>query len=186
MTVEHERLTLKRLKAANQQSAEQLLKMSKAASIGIVTAESCTAGLLGLTLSDAPGAAEHFHGSFVTYTKEQKTSALGLPPELLRASAVSCDVASAMAAGALQRSRARLAMAITGVAGPEPDEDGNPVGRVCMAVSLGGSNRTFERRYGDIGRELVRHRAVNDTLRAMLELVEWVRSSAEEMPRSSA
>jgi nicotinamide-nucleotide amidase len=150
--------------------AVELLATAKAFNIGLVTAESCTAGLLGLTISDAPGAADYFHGSFVTYTKEQKVTALGLPAELLRSSAVECEVAIAMANGALKRSHASLSAAITGVTGPEPDEDGNPVGRVCIAISTGKSTRAFERRYGDQGRELIRLYAVGEALRVMIEL----------------
>ncbi len=81
-------------------------------------------------------------------------------------------VARAMADGALRHSGADIAAAITGVAGPAPDEDGNPVGRVCIAVARrGGAARDFERRYGDIGRDAVRERAVADAMVAMRELV---------------
>jgi nicotinamide-nucleotide amidase len=75
-----------------------------------------------------------------------------------------------MADGALLHSTATLAASITGVAGPQPDEDGNPVGRVCIAVARrGGPTRDFEKNYGDIGREAIRERAVADALRAMIE-----------------
>jgi len=95
-----------------------------------VTAESCTAGKLAAALlSEAPGAAERLHGSFVTYTKANKTKSLGVSAALLqRRGAVCREVAVAMAEGALVRSPATVAVSITGVAGPDPDEDGNPVG----------------------------------------------------------
>ena len=137
-----------------------------------MTAESCTAGLLAQVLSDAEGAAEHFHGAFVTYTKGHKTCALGGPGGLLheRQGAVCGAVARAMAEGALLRSTATLAVAITGVTGPKPDEDSNPVGRVCIAVARRGQPaRDFERNYGDLGRDAIRQRAVADALRALSE-----------------
>ena len=83
-----------------------------------VVAESCTAGRLATLLSDAEGAAQHFAGGFVTYTKDQKHRALGVGPALLREKGAVCgEVARAMAEGALARSGAGLAAAITGVPG---------------------------------------------------------------------
>jgi nicotinamide-nucleotide amidase len=151
--------------------ANILLTQAKRAGLTIVTAESCTAGLLALLLSDAEGAAEHFHGGFVTYTKGHKTCALGVPGHVLHEQGAVCGtVARAMADGALLHSTASISAAITGVAGPEPDDDGNPVGRVCIAVARRGQpTRDFERHYGDIGRDVIRQRAVADALRALCE-----------------
>jgi nicotinamide-nucleotide amidase len=147
--------------------AERALALAGERRLGIVTAESCTSGLLASALSEAPGAAMLLHGGFVTYTKANKIAALGVPRDLLEGpcGAVSIEVAAAMAEGALARSPADIAIAITGVAGPSPDEDGNPVGWVCMAVartSLPVS--VLERTYGDIGRDAVRERAMIDAL----------------------
>lgn len=160
--------------------ATRLLKQAKEAGLTIVTAESCTAGLLSQVLSDAEGAAEHFQGGFVTYTKGHKTYALGVPSDLLHEQGAVCpSVACAMAEGALRHSTAALAAAITGVAGPEPDEDGNPVGRVCIAVARRGHFvRDFERSYGDIGRDSIRARAVADALRALSDAAASVSSAA--------
>ena len=116
--------------------AEQVLEQAKACDVTIVTAESCTAGALAYTLSKAPGAGEYLQGGFVTYTKEMKAEVLGVPRKLLeRKTAVSEEVATAMALGALKRAPADVAIAVTGVAGPEPDEDGNPVGLVYVAAA---------------------------------------------------
>ena len=147
----------------------------------LVVAESCTAGLMGKVLSDAPGAAERFHGGFVTYTKAHKTSALGVPANVLRNKGAVCmEVARAMAQGALAHSPAHLSAAITGVAGPEPDPDNNPVGRVCIAVARHDAPATtFENNYGDIGRDAVRERAIADALRA---LIAAARQAAAEPP----
>ena len=147
-------------------AATEVLEVAKQKHLTLVTAESCTSGLLATVLSEAPGAAEWLHGGFVTYTKQNKTVALGVPAELLAAKGAVCrEVALAMAEGALARSPAEIAVAITGVAGPSPDEDGNPVGRVCIAVArrrLPAGH--LERDYGDIGREAVRQRAMADAL----------------------
>ena len=112
----------------------------------LATVESCTAGALAVLLADAPEAGKHFQGGFVVYTKENKTAALGVPAALIAAqSAVSSDVAKAMASGALDRCPADISVAITGVAGPEPDEDGNPVGLVYVAAAEKGRRRQSHR-----------------------------------------
>ena len=151
--------------------AETLLRLTKRAGVTVVVAESCTAGRLATLLSDAEGAAQHFAGGFVTYTKEQKQRALAVSPTLLREKGAVCgEVARAMAEGALARSGAGLAAAITGVAGPEQDEDGNPVGRVCIAVARHGApTRDLGRDYPDEGRDAIRGRAVADALKTMME-----------------
>ena len=78
-----------------------------------------------------------------------------------------------MAEGALKRSPADLAVAVTGVAGPEPDEDGNPVGRACIAVAWRGHETShLERNYGDIGRDAVRRRAVADALSELISIAD--------------
>jgi nicotinamide-nucleotide amidase len=154
--------------------AGRLLEILKRRRLSIVTAESCTAGQLTNLLSRAPGASEHLHGGFVTYTKANKAKALGVSSELLRRLGAVCgEVAIAMAEGALVRSPATLAVSITGVAGPEPDEDNNPVGRVCIAVACEGQpSFHLEKNYGDIGREAVTGRAIEDALREAIRIAE--------------
>jgi len=160
--------------------ANTLLRRAKQANAAVIVAESCTAGLLSQVLADAKGAADYFHGGFVTYTKEHKTRGLGVSASLLRERGAVCgEVARAMAEGALAHSNATISAAITGVAGPEPDEDGNPVGRVCIAVALRGRPaRSFERHYGNVGRDEIRERAVADALRAMTEALGSVSAAA--------
>jgi nicotinamide-nucleotide amidase len=154
--------------------AERTLEVVAQRNASIVTAESCTAGKLAAVLSEAPGAAEHLHGSFVTYTKANKTKSLGVSADLLqRKGAVCREVAVAMAEGALVRSPATLAVSITGIAGPDPDEDGNPVGLVCIAIArIDADTVHLERRYGDLGREAVQERAMADALAALIHVVE--------------
>jgi nicotinamide-nucleotide amidase len=146
--------------------ATQAMQTLERKGLSVVTAESCTAGMLATVLSEVPGAAERLHGGFVTYTKENKTAALGVADDLLAKNGAVCrEVAVAMAEGALRRSPAQVAVAITGVAGPEPDEDGNPVGLVCVAVARHGhASFHAERSYGDLGRDEVRACAMADAL----------------------
>jgi nicotinamide-nucleotide amidase len=153
--------------------AKRVLARACERGLGIVTAESCTSGLLASALSEAPGAAELLHGGFVTYTKANKIAALGVPADILRTRGAVCpEVAIAMAEGALARSPADVAIAITGVAGPDKDEDGNPVGLVCIAVARKSfPSVVFERRYGDIGRDAVRERAMIDALHEVERLL---------------
>jgi nicotinamide-nucleotide amidase len=160
--------------------ANALIKRAKQNGVTIVTAESCTAGLMCQVLSDAENAAELFHGGFVTYTKRHKTCALGVSASLLRDKGAVCvEVARAMAEGALRNSEAGISAAITGVAGPEPDDDGNPVGRVCIAVARRGyATRDFELNYPNEGRDAIRKRAVADALKAMTDALGSVSAAA--------
>jgi nicotinamide-nucleotide amidase len=154
--------------------AEQALDAARRRDLSIVTAESCTAGKLVALLSEAPGAAENLHGGFVTYTKANKTRSLGVSAALLKQKGAVCAaVAVAMAEGALARSPANLAVSITGVAGPDPDEDGNPVGLVCIALAReNGEPIHLENRYGDIGRDNVQEHAMADALAELIRLIE--------------
>lgn len=116
--------------------SESVIQAAKRRGLFLATAESCTAGALVQFLASAPGATEAVHGGFVVYTKANKTVALGVPEVLLsRLSAVHAQVARLMAKGALARSPADIVVSITGVTGPDPDEDGNPVGLVYLAVA---------------------------------------------------
>ncbi len=161
------------------EAAKEVLARAKAGNLGIVTAESCTSGLLASVLSEAPGAAALLHGGFVTYTKRNKTVALGVSEALLKTKGAVCEeVACAMAEGALERSPADVSVAITGVAGPSPDEDGNPVGLVCIAVARRGFPTTHLRKsYGDIGRDGVRESAMYDALATLSRALEVDRGS---------
>jgi nicotinamide-nucleotide amidase len=117
-------------------SAGRLVGRARGSGLSLATVESCTAGALACALAAVPGAGEVFHGAFVVYTKANKMKAVGVSRELLRThSAVSAPISRAMALGGLAHSPADIVIAITGVAGPEPDEDGNPVGLVYVAAA---------------------------------------------------
>jgi PncC family amidohydrolase len=124
-------------------------------------------------LSEVPGAADHLQGGFVVYTKTNKSHALGVPANLLNSRGVCPEVARAMAEGALARSPADVAVALTGVAGPDPDEDGNPVGLVCIAVvpRVGQNPEMIEKRYGMAAtRERIQEWAMAEALATLLRI----------------
>ena len=141
--------------AALIQRGVESLDRVKRSGLRVVTAESCTGGLIALVLSEAPGAAEHLEGGFVVYTPGQKRAALRLDSAMIdKHGAVSAEVARAMALGALFNSNADIAVSVTGVAGPEPDERGNPVGLVYFACAR--RNSQPARAVGDGARRQVR------------------------------
>jgi nicotinamide-nucleotide amidase len=130
---------------------------AKAKALKIATAESCTGGLVAAAITAIPGASAVLERGFVTYSNEAKTEMLGVPAELIeRRGAVSQEVALAMVEGALKNSRADIAVAVTGVAGPDGGSEQKPVGLVHIAAAKRGGPRLHEeRRFGDIGRNEV-------------------------------
>ena len=150
--------------------AAGVVRLLTARKLTIVTAESCTAGLISAVLSQAEGAGEALQGSFVVYTKANKTKALGVDAALLaRAGSVNADVVRQLACGALERSPGDLAIAVSGVLGPSPDEDGNPVGLVFLACCRRDQTPQIERKdYGDRPQDALRRAVVLDAL-AMVE-----------------
>jgi nicotinamide-nucleotide amidase len=132
----------------------------------IVTAESCTGGLVAGLLTEVPGSSAVVERGFVTYSNEAKSELLGIPPDVIAAQgAVSEAVARAMAQGALSHSRADVAVAITGIAGPGGATQFKPVGLVHFGLAARGQNIIhLERRYGDLGRQAVRLRSVEDAI----------------------
>jgi PncC family amidohydrolase len=120
----------------NEKLADEIIEFAKAHGLTVAVAESCSAGRLAQIFSKAEGASKHFLGGVVAYTKQTKTRVLAVPRELIdEGTAVCGPVAEAMARGAAILLKADLGVAITGVAGPEPDEDKNPVGLVYCAVA---------------------------------------------------
>src|SRR5689334_21169561 len=118
------------------QTAHDLVRESKAAGLTIATAESCTGGLIAAALTAVPGASSVLECGFVTYSNESKTQMLGVPAAMIaKSGAVSAEVATAMAQGALVRSRADIAVAVTGIAGPDGGSDAKPVGLTYVAVA---------------------------------------------------
>ncbi len=136
--------------------AQEVLREACDRGLMLATAESCTGGLLASLLTDIPGKSHAFERGFVTYTDEAKHELLGVPLEVLkRDGAVSEASARAMAEGAIARSRADLAVSITGYT--EDGPDGEPGGLVHFGCARrGGATRHRLERFGDVGRAEVR------------------------------
>jgi nicotinamide-nucleotide amidase len=136
----------------------------------IVTAESCTGGLIAGALTSIPGSSDAVFGGYVTYANVAKAAMIGVDPALIeRHGAVSEAVARAMAEGARRTSGADVALAVTGVAGPGGGTAAKPVGLVHFAFADGAKTVHLERRFGDIGRDDVRMAAVKTALALVLE-----------------
>ena len=117
--------------------AEKLIRVLSSHSQSLALAESCTGGLVADFLTCVPGASEVFWGSYVCYTPEAKISMLNLDRNRLeRFGLVSRETVCDMAAGALERSGVNIAAAVTGLAGPEGDGSGIPVGTAWIAVAM--------------------------------------------------
>jgi nicotinamide-nucleotide amidase len=153
--------------------AATLLDSYRGKALKIATAESCTGGLVAALLTEISGSSAVVERGFVTYSNEAKTELIGVPVDLIAAhGAVSEPVARAMAEGALAHSRADVALGITGVAGPTGGTAAKPVGLVHFGLARrGASTIHLERRYGDLGRENVRRRAVEDALSLLEQAV---------------
>lgn len=153
--------------------AADLLNACRANGDLVATAESCTGGLVAATLTAVPGSSDVFERGFVTYSNTAKSEMLGVPFWLIeRHGAVSEDVARAMAGGALTHSRASVAVAVTGIAGPEGGTPEKPVGLVHVAAGRADGQMHHERVvFGDMGRAEVRWRSVARALALLRSLV---------------
>jgi nicotinamide-nucleotide amidase len=158
----------------NIEAARTLLQGAKARGLKIVTAESCTGGLIAATLAAVPGASAALERGFITYSNEAKSELLGVPEELIaRKGAVSQEVALAMVDGVLKHSPADIAVAVTGVAGPGGGSAEKPVGLVHIAAARrGGARLHREMRYGEIGRNEVQIQTVSDALALMARVLD--------------
>jgi nicotinamide-nucleotide amidase len=138
--------------------AGQLIDAYSARALMIVTAESCTGGLVAAFLTEISGSSAVLDRAFVTYSNAAKHEMIGVPQTLIATyGAVSARVAQAMAEGALRASQADVAVAITGVAGPQGGNADKPVGLVHFALAqLGATTLLAERRFGAVGRRQIR------------------------------
>lgn len=146
----------------------------------IVTAESCTGGLICAVLTDVPGSSDAVHGGYVTYANGAKTAMIGVPAELIEEhGAVSEQVARAMADGALAAAGADYAIAVTGIAGPGGGTEGKPVGLVHFGCASKSGTETMHRHFGDLGRQGIREATVEAALDMVLRClgVQAVRES---------
>ena len=153
--------------------SSDLIKLLTRNELTIATAESCTGGLIAATLTDVPGSSRVVDRGFVTYSNEAKTEMLGVDAGLIdKLGAVSKEVTLAMAEGAISRSDADLAVAVTGIAGPDGGSAEKPVGLVYIAaLRRGGEPAHREFRFGNIGRSEVRLATVREALGLVTGLI---------------
>jgi nicotinamide-nucleotide amidase len=153
--------------------AASLLEAARERGDLLATAESCTGGLLAATLTAITGASDVFERGFVTYSNTSKSEMLGVPAWLIeRHGSVSEDVARAMVGGALTHSRATLAVAITGIAGPGGGTPDKPVGLVHLAAARRDAPVAHERLlFGDVGRNEIRRESVVQALALLASLL---------------
>lgn len=156
---------------------EQIIEILAERRHTLVTAESCTGGMIAAALTDVPGASSVFYGGYITYANSAKSRMIQVQPRLIGDyGAVSNQVARAMADGARNTAKADLAVAVTGIAGPDGGSDRKPVGLVYVAVSSDLATVVIEHRFGDIGRDAIR----KATVTAALDLVLQVLTSDDE------
>jgi nicotinamide-nucleotide amidase len=155
------------------QRAASLVALYRARGLMLVTAESCTGGLLAGLITEIPGSSNVLERGYVTYSNRAKEENLGVGPALLdRFGAVSREVAQAMAEGALAHSSAAIALAVTGIAGPDGGSAEKPIGLVYFACGRAGAMLTLEKRFGDLGRGAIRLAAVATSLDLLLAAAE--------------
>jgi PncC family amidohydrolase len=136
------------------------------------TAESCTGGLVAHLITEVPGSSHYFRGGVVTYSNEAKLELLDVPRDVLEAhGAVSAQVARAMAEGAARRFGSALAIAVTGIAGPDGGTPAKPVGLTYVAVRAPAG--TEVRRYQWAGdRSANKRESAEAALRVVLEMTD--------------
>jgi nicotinamide-nucleotide amidase len=166
------------------EAARKVVDANRAAGLRVVTAESCTGGLVAAALTEIAGSSDVVEAGFVTYSNEAKVELLGISEEVLETfGAVSIAVAWGMAQGALARSTADTAVAITGIAGPAGSGLRKPVGMVVFARARRGADPqeivADTREFGDLGRGGVRLQAAL----CALDLLMPPPASPEDAPR---
>lgn len=158
-------------KATTADACAQLAAILQARGLRLVSAESCTGGLIAAACTDLGGSSAWFDRAMVTYSNEAKVAMLAVPPELIaQHGAVSEAVVRAMAEGAVAHSLAQVSVAVTGIAGPSGGSAEKPVGTVWFGWSLGGQLTSEMRRFsGD--RTAVRAATVQHALARLVELL---------------
>ena len=158
-------------------AATRVLDANRAAGRCVVTAESCTGGLVIAALTEIAGASDVVERGFVTYSNDAKMESIGVNQDILETfGAVSIAVAWAMAQGALKHSLADVAVAITGIAGPGGGSEKKPVGTVVFARAVRGDDPEAMvadiRHFGDLGRSEIRRQAALVALELLMPVTE--------------
>jgi nicotinamide-nucleotide amidase len=165
------------------EAARKVVDANRAAGLRVAVAESCTGGLVAAAITEIPGSSDVFDAAFVTYSNEAKIALLGVSEDVVDTfGAVSIAVAWGMAQGALERSGADTAVALTGIAGPGGGSERKPVGTVVFARARRGANpqeiTADVKDFGDLGRGGVRLQAAL----CALDLLMPVSDAASDAP----
>lgn len=139
----------------------------------IATAESCTGGLIAGALTSVSGSSEAVYGGFVTYANEAKIAMVGVPYGMLREfGAVSKEVATAMAEGAMNAAGTHIGVAVTGIAGPKGGSAEKPVGLVYFAVATAEETRNLKKSFDPSwSRDQIRHATVVEALKLVKKAI---------------
>lgn len=165
-------MAVKAIEKAAVDPARQIIELLTEAGKTIVTAESCTGGMIAAALTDIPGASAAVYGGYITYANAAKSRMIHVQARLIRDyGAVSNQVARAMADGARNTARADYAVAVTGIAGPDGGSDKKPVGLVYVAVSSELATVVIEHKFGDLGREEIRKASVKAALDVVIQVL---------------
>ena len=153
---------------------KQTVELLKSKKLKLATAESCTGGLISKRITDVSGSSEVFEGGVVCYANRFKENVLGVSPETLKKyGAVSRETAREMVKGVLSLTKADIAVAVTGIAGPSSDDTNKPVGLVYIAVSDGKSTivkKLLNNFTGDV-REQNRNISADTALEMIMEAI---------------
>ena len=155
-------------------TAAALLDSARAQRLKIVSAESCTGGLIAALLTEIPGSSDVLERGYVTYSNVAKVECLGVSAQLIEQhGAVSREAALGMVDGAVKHAHADLGVAVTGVAGPDGGTAQKPVGCVHIAVHRKGHlTRHKEYQFGNIGRSAIRLATVREALALIQKMIE--------------
>ena len=153
--------------------ANEVIAALKQRGLTIATAESCTGGLIAGALTSVSGSSDVVYGSFVTYANEAKIAMVGVPFGMLREfGAVSKEVATAMAEGALAAAGTHVAVAVTGIAGPGGGSKEKPVGLVYFAVATADETRNLKKGFDpNWSRDQIRHASVVEALKLVKKAI---------------
>ncbi len=155
-----------------EEQSSSLLELCRSKGLTLVTAESCTGGLIAAALTDIAGSSDVVWGGFVTYANEAKTGTLEVSPALIQEKgAVSREVVEAMVRGALSKSGASAAMAVSGVAGPGGGTPDKPVGTVWIAAGLQNKTPRSELFHFSGNRSEIREMTVTSALKLCENLI---------------
>ena len=153
--------------------AEEIVSALKATGLTIATAESCTGGLIAGALTSISGSSDVVYGGFVTYANEAKIAMVGVPYGLLKEfGAVSKEVATAMAEGAMNAAGTHIAVSVTGIAGPMGGSKEKPVGLVHFAMATAEETRNLKKSFDpNWSRDQIRHASVIEALKLVKKAI---------------